>query len=207
MKNQLISFLVFLSLVVPNIAMADCQSAYEEAITKKQDQLLFAKLRQKRVLIRTGVGVGVPTGIFFGIMFQLITDGSIIPVSILQGALFGTVAGGVAVGAVAIPMITYNQIIKGEIRGLKKARDLLNEAQAHNDDGKQINRMFKKLRRHNSEMDINALIDQVNEANSRDIFCPEGSRPDYLYQIRKYLKPNSNQGIKEEVLWLNLDPA
>ena len=207
MKKHLISFLVLISLIVPTIAMADCQSAYEEAITKKHDHLLFSKHRQKKVLIGTGVGVGVPAGVFFGIMFGLITDGATIPIAILTGAMFGTVAGGVAVGAVAIPMITYNQIIKAEIRGLKHARDLLNEAQAHDVDGKQINKMFKKLRKYNFEMDINALIDEVNEANTQNVFCPEGERPDYLFQIRKYLKPGSNQGVKEEVLLINSVPA
>ena len=108
MKKRLISFLVLLSLVAPTVALADCQSAYEDAILKKNDHLLFAKHRQKKVLIGTGVGVGISTGVFFGVMFQLIADGSIIPIAILEGALFGTVFGGVAVGAVAVPMITYN---------------------------------------------------------------------------------------------------
>ena len=202
MKKQLISFLVLLSLVVPIVAMADCQSAYEDAIIKKNDHLLFAKHRQRKVLMGTGGGVGVSTGVFFGVMFQLIVDGSTIPIAILEGALFGTVFGGVAVGAVAVPMITYNQIIKGEIRGLKNARDLLNEAQAQDVHGKQINKMFKKLRKYNIEMDINALIEEVNEANSQNVFCPEGARPDYLYQMRKYLRPVHTE-MKEEILLMN----
>ena len=199
MKKHLIGLIVLLSLIAPTIAMADCQSAYEEAITKKYDHLLFAKQRQKKVLIGTGVGVGVSTGVLFGVMFQLIVDGSIIPVAILEGVLFGTVFGGAAVGAVAVPMITYNQIIKGEIRGLKHARDLLNEAQAQDVHGMQINKVFKKLRKYNWEMDINALIDEVNEANSKNVFCSEGARPDYLHQIRKYLKPRSNAERDQEV--------
>ena len=202
MKKQLISFLVLLSLVAPTVAMADCQSAYEDAIIKKNDQLLFAKHRQKKVLMGTGVGVGVSTGVFFGVMFQLIVDGSTIPIAILEGALFGTVFGGVAVGAVAVPMLTYNQIIKGEIRGLKHARDLLDEAQAQDVHGKQINKMFKKLKKYNIEMDINALIDEVNEANSQNVFCAEGARPDYLYQMRKYLRPVHTE-MKEEILLMN----
>ena len=52
-------------------------------------------------------------------------------------------------------------------------------------------------------MDINALIDEVNEANSKNVFCPEGARPDYLYQIRKYLRPVHTEGIKKETLMIN----
>ncbi len=64
---------------------------------------------------------------------------------------------------------SQQEIIKGEIRGLKPARDLL------------------------------------NEANSKNVFCPEGAHPDYLYQIRKYLRPVHAEGIKEEILMI--DPA
>ncbi len=187
-----------LTLIVPSIAMADCQSAYEEAIVKKQKHLLFAKHREKKILIGTAAGVGIPTAVFFGIMFQVIVDGSTIPIAILEGVLFGSVFGGSAVGAIAIPMITYNQIIKAEIRGLKHARDLLNEAQAQDHNGKQLKKTFKKLKKYNWEMDMGALIDEINDANSKNVFCPEGARPDYLYQIRKFLRPRPNSFESEQ---------
>lgn len=183
--------------------MANCQDIYEQAITNKHEKLLLSRIKQKKALIRTGAGVGVPTAVFFGIMFKLITDGATIPAAILTGTMFGTVAGGVAVGAVAIPMITYNQIIKAEIRGLKHARELLNEAQAQDVDGKQLNRMLKKLRKKDSELEINSLIEAVNEANKQNVFCPEGERPDYLYQIRKYLRPADAEASQEELLYID----
>ncbi len=130
-------------------------------------------------------------------MWGLITDGSTIALSIMQVGVFGGIFGGAAAGAVAIPMITYNQIIKAEIRGLEHARDLLNESAAMNVEGKQIKKMFKKLRWYNLEMAIEPLMEEINDANSKNQFCPEGERPDYLFQIRKFLKPRSNEEAKE----------
>lgn len=164
-------------------ALADCRPAYQTKIESIESRLLGFKHREKKILLGTGIGVGVPTGIFMGTMFGLIADGATIPISILEGVLFGSVAGGFAAGAVAVPLITYNQIQKARIRGLSRVDELLAEVRDRNVSGKRL----LKLQRQLGGIDMNELITKIEAADQGDAFCQEGELF-RMRQVRRYLK-------------------
>ncbi len=106
-------------------SFADCIEAADLQIKAKEEKLIRIKKKQRSVRVKTGVTVGALNGVFWGVMFKLIADGATIPAAMLVGTGYGILGGGAAVAVVAVPMIIYNQVIKAQIRSLKKTKRLL----------------------------------------------------------------------------------
>lgn len=186
-------------------AHADCQDLYRLGIEHRQGQLLHFKRSNKRILKGTFIGTGATTGVLTGAAFLAITDGATIPIAILQGALFGTVIGGAATGAVAIPLITYQQVRKAQIRGLTNALNLLEEIRSGDLKGPVFSKLYRKLSKHNSELDRSALANMIEKANTENAFCRNKDEPENLdsiqlfrmRQIRRFLLSETQQRSKD----------
>jgi hypothetical protein len=187
MKKIILASFILLSLFFSSFASADCRAMYEEAIASKDQKFLLHKHTEKKVLQITYLSSGLSTGIFGGLLFAALTDGSAVAGAILEGAMIGAVMGGATVVVVAVPFIVYDQIIKAEIQGLKKAQSLLAQAQALNTDDKELKKMYRKVHKKRTNLSMDDFIQAINVANAQNAFCEEGKRPDYLHQIKTYL--------------------
>ena len=134
---------LLLTLAFNSFAYADCQPAFQDEIDRISNKLISFKKKEKKIEIGVAIGAGAPVAILGGVAFGLITDGATIPTAILSGAMFGTFTGGIAAGAVAVPLITYNQIQKARIRALVRITATLDEASQLNEDGKHLKKLLK----------------------------------------------------------------
>jgi hypothetical protein len=187
MKNKLVLVLIFSFLFTQSI-FANCLPNIENKIEQTKEHLLFSKKKEKKIVKVTAISVGGVGTAFWGTMFVLITDGATIPAAALVGTGFGAIMAGGAVATIAIPMITYNQIIKGHIRSLNKTKKLLEASETLDYQNKLIQKLFRKVRRSRSSLTVEAMVDQINDANSKAIFCESDKKISNLRMIKNYLK-------------------
>jgi hypothetical protein len=190
MKN--IITLLCLFLILTTHTFANCLPLIQNKIEQKETKLLKAKLKEKKILKRTFVGVGVPSAVFWGVMFKLIADGATIPAALLVGGSFGVTVGAGAVAVVAVPMITYNQIIKSQIKSFKKTHSLILDASLNNYDSKQLKKLLKKLNRKSPTFTMEELVSEINHHNIQQTFCPE--QGEKIFSFSKIKKLLMNEG-------------
>jgi hypothetical protein len=191
MKGIFLSFVI--AVVFSTKSFANCLPVVEAKIEAKQERLLFAKKKQKKAVIVTGATVGGVNAVFWGTMFKLIADGATIPISMLVGAGYGVVTGGAAVAVVGVPMIAYNQIIKAQIRRMKKTQTLLSAAYDRDVESRLLKKMYSKVKRKLPDLTMDELIDKINYASEQMTFCPNEGRKIYSFnKIKRYLRKNDN---------------
>lgn len=174
-----------------SLAQADCLPVIEEKIVEKEENLLFAKQTQKKVVKGTFYGVGATSGLLWGTLFHLIADGTTLPISILVGAGHGAVFGAAAVAVVGIPMLAYNQYIKYQIRGMEKVARLIDQANRFDYEAPELSSFYQDIK-----ADTNAGIGEVASwivegSESRD-FCPENGKVLGLNDIKNHLLGRTN---------------
>jgi len=176
MKKLFFAILIsssFLTLSFPG-ARANCLPHYENSIKRLEQKLLLKKKKQKKAELIVFSSVGGLNAAFWGTMFYLVADGSSVLVAVGQGLLFGSLIGGAAVGAVAVPIITYNQIVKANIRNLKWTEKVLRAVEEGNyHQSSPFQSVYRKLVKHDPDLTKEALAQKIQLANDQDQFCVE----------------------------------
>lgn len=193
--RKLIAIFIFTTLSINSYA--NCLPIIEEKIIVKEERLLFTKIKQKKVAVITGASVGGANAVFWGVMFKLIADGATIPASILVGGGFGVVTGATAVAAVGIPMLAYNQIIKAQIRRLKRSHGVIEAAESLDYEDENLKKLYRKVRRRVDNITIEDMVEKMRTANAELIFCPnDGKKILSFNKIKNYLRGESYDEIE-----------
>lgn len=180
-------------------SFANCIDTADAEIKAKEEKLIRIKKTQSGIRLKTGVTVGILNGAFWGTMFGLIADGATVSASILVGTGYGIAGAGAAVAVVSVPMIVYNQVLKAQIRSVKKTKRLLLAAQESNTEDRILKKMYRKVRRKLPGLTMEELMDEINLASdSRDI-CPEEGKVYTFSKIKRFLKRQDINPTQEVV--------
>jgi len=185
--------ILMLIIVFASNLYANCLPKIQEDIKLKEQKLLFSKLKQKKAIKVTALSTFIPASIFWGVMGKLLIDGGTILSSVAVGATFGTVVTGGVVGVVAIPMITYNQILKGKIRGLKKSFEVIQASEDYDYSNPQLRRLYKKVLRKHKSLTVEELVSIINTENVMTTFCPENQISFTFNKLKRYLNKELTQ--------------
>jgi uncharacterized membrane protein required for colicin V production len=184
-----ILLLVFLS--VPIESRASCIESIENRIHAKQEKLVHARTREKKILKITAVSTFTPTALVMGTMAKLIIDGGTIGTAIIVGSSFGAFVGAGAVAAVAVPMVTYNQILKAEIRGMSRTLELLKASSSQDLENPLLTRLIRRLQKKRPDWTASKILDALNLANQENALCHPESKIPGLRKIETYLLNHS----------------
>lgn len=82
-----------------------------------------------------------------GTMAKLVIDEGTIGTVIFVGSGFGVFVGAGAVAAVAVPMVTYHQILKAEIRGMSRTLELQKASSSQDLGNPLLKRLIRRLQK------------------------------------------------------------
>jgi hypothetical protein len=192
-----VKILLFGFLTFPIESRASCIESIEDRIHAKQEKLIRAKTREKKILKITAVSTFTPTALVMGTLAKLIIDGGTIGTAIIVGSSFGAFVGAGAVAAVAVPIVTYNQILKAEIRGMNRTLELLKASASHDLENPVLGRMIRRLKKKQSDLTTSQILDTLNLGNRELLFCKPDSKIPGLKRIERLLLKSTLLGDEE----------
>ena len=166
---------------------ASCIEAIESRIHAKQEKLAHARTREKKILKITAISTFTPTALVMGTMAKLIIDGGTIGTAIIVGSTFGAFVGAGAVAAVAVPMVTYNQILKAEIRGMNKTLNILRASASQDLENPALHKLIRRLQKKRPEWTTTEVLDALNLASQEQALCHPDSKIPGPRRIESYL--------------------
>jgi hypothetical protein len=168
-------------------ANASCIETIENRIHAKQEKLTRAKTREKKILKITAISTFTPTALVMGTMAKLIIDGGTIGTAIIVGSTFGAFVGAGAVATVAVPMVTYNQILKAEIRGMNKTLNILRASASQDLENPALHKLIGRLQKKRPEWMASEILDALNLASQEHALCHPDSKIPGPRKIESFL--------------------
>ena len=88
-------------------------------------------------------------------------------------------------------MVTYNQILKAEIRGMSRTLELLKASSSQDLENPLLTRLIRRLQKKRPDWTASKILDALNLANQENALCHPESKIPGLRKIETYLLNHS----------------